>query len=61
MIEIIKPGTKKKCTCEECGCIFTYEAEDIESTVHGLYGAEYSYIKCPQCGNEIHLIEVKKK
>ena len=59
MIEILKRGTKEKCTCKECGCIFTYEADDIKSTVHGLYGGNYSYVNCPQCDNEIHLIEVK--
>lgn len=56
MIEILKRGTKEKCTCKECGCLFTYEQEDIEL---GAYGRTYSYVKCPQCDNEIHLVEVK--
>lgn len=56
MIEIIKKGTKKKCTCKECGCIFTYEDEDIqieESKYHG--GGDSKYIDCPQCNNRIYL------
>ena len=62
MIEIIKPGTKEKCTCKECGCIFTYEAEDVKLSGACLceFGAEYSYVKCPQCNNQIHLVEIKK-
>lgn len=59
MIKIIKPGTKKKCTCEECGCLFTYEAEDIKIGGTGYHGGDYSYIKCPQCNNEIYLVEMK--
>lgn len=30
MIEIIKPGTKEKISCKSCGCLFSYEKEDIE-------------------------------
>ena len=29
MIKIIKRGTRKTCTCDNCGCVFSYEEEDI--------------------------------
>lgn len=56
MIEIIKTGTKTKQTCKECGCVFTYEAEDVkfeEAKYHG--GGDSKYIDCPQCSNRIYL------
>jgi len=56
MIEIIKHGTKTKHTCKECGCIFTYEKEDIQieqAAYHG--GGDSQYIDCPQCSNRIYL------
>lgn len=59
MIEIIKQGTKKKCTCKECGCIFTYEAEDVKGKITNFFSTDYSYINCPQCNNEIRLVWVK--
>lgn len=38
MIEIIKPGTKEKISCNSCGCLFSYEKEDIEiGHPHNLY------------------------
>ena len=30
MIHIIKKRTKQKTQCSECGCIFSFEKEDIE-------------------------------
>ena len=29
MIKIIKPGNKWILTCPYCGCVFSYEEEDI--------------------------------
>lgn len=49
MIQIIKKGTRTKATCEECGCVFSYEEEDIESRKHSFYGAPETFIRCPQC------------
>ena len=66
MIEIIKRGTKKTCTCDNCGCFFSYEKEDIEYKNHAkpLWGARIVYsttdfIKCPQCDTEIILRQTK--
>ena len=59
MIEILKSGTKKKCTCKECGCIFTYEDEDVKGKIADYFANDYTYINCPQCNNEIRLVGVK--
>ena len=45
MIEVIKRGTKKICTCSECGCSFKYEEEDVNV---GVFNA-VDTIQCPQC------------
>ena len=58
MIKIIEHGTRTITECEECGCKFSYENEDIE--VSGLYSMDQlqtrkPYIVCPQCHNSITL------
>lgn len=58
MIKIIKHGTLTKTTCAECGCIFTYEDEDVLSTeccVNDRFGYTRRYIECPQCKTQIIL------
>ena len=62
MIEIIKRGTKKTHTCNNCGCVFSYEDEDVEcdskafSFVNGIQRNVWEYsVKCPQCEEEIVL------
>jgi len=45
MIEIIKCGTKKTHKCNECGCLFSYEEEDVNV---GVFNA-VDTIQCPQC------------
>lgn len=62
MIEIIQRGTKNKCTCANCGCIFSYEEEDIKHD--GAYSMDVlrtrkSYINCPQCNKEITLVATR--
>ena len=66
MIEIIKRGTKKKHKCSECGCIFSYEDEDVMcDTVHnfvmfGVAGCAWEYsVQCPQCEEKIILKDYK--
>ena len=57
MIKIIKKGTKKNQECNFCGCIFSYEEEDIirktdrEETFYHVKDVIY----CPQCKKEIIL------
>ena len=47
MKHIIKPGTKYIATCPECGCVFSYEKEDIR---HEVWRNEaYNWVTCPQC------------
>ena len=53
MITIIKHGTIKKKRCDSCGCVFTYEEEDI--SIHDDLGSRYSFVTCPQCKEEIKL------
>lgn len=45
MIKIIKPGTRKKKECVECGCVFSYENEDLKWDADRI---QY-YVLCPQC------------
>ena len=65
MIEIIKLGTKKTCTCNECGCYFSYEDEDVETryTSSNVFGVvanlPTNVIKCLQCDTEIILSQTK--
>lgn len=64
-IEIIKKGRdltpKYKAECPNCGCIFSYQEEDV------LYmdfnkNVYYARIRCPHCENSFHtgLIEIKE-
>lgn len=58
MIEILKEGKiKHQCTCKHCGCVFTFDAEDVtRRTVWDDHGAHYPVadfyeLKCPFCYN----------
>lgn len=61
MIKIIEHGTRKEQRCENCGCLFSYEAIDIEkgngAGICGmeLYKKSYKFVRCPQCKKEIAL------
>lgn len=59
MIDIIKKGTKTKCTCRQCGCLFTYEEEDLKKDNNALNGLYLTYVICPQCSNKITVGGVK--
>lgn len=54
MVTIIEKGTKHKHQCEACGCLFSYEDEDIDTHYIWLVPV-YEFIKCPQCKNDILL------
>ena len=49
MVKIIKFGTIQKTTCKECGCLFSFEEEDLKPQKDRIKKA----IDCPQCGHEI--------
>ena len=53
MITIIKHGTLKKKRCESCGCVFTFEYEDI--CINDDPCNRYHFITCPQCKEKIKL------
>lgn len=57
MIKIIEHGTITKQKCNTCGCLFSYEREDVitERDEHMLHDFNNDYIICPQCGTKIKL------
>lgn len=61
MIKIIEKGTRHKIRCKDCGCLFSFDDEDMNiRTGFGICGMEvckkdYRIIICPQCENEIVL------
>lgn len=48
MIKVIKHGRFKQCICNNCGCIFTYENEDIKHVDKGTY-IVVTFVECPNC------------
>lgn len=49
MIRIIKHGKYMTCSCYNCGCIFTFEKEDVQTEEIGKN--EYTRgVQCPDCG-----------
>lgn len=45
---IISDGTDTyRATCDECGCVFTYERGDV----HHNYMHSADHVSCPQCGH----------
>ena len=69
MIKIIKPGTRHKAECNECGCVFSYEEEDLtklgvintKDKMNPIFSRTECLIKCPQCGYEWTIEESKAK
>ena len=61
MIKIIRRGTRKTIECDECGCLFSYESEDIQTEERPDFGKPYyqKIILCPQCNKEIYLEATK--
>lgn len=53
MKEIIKRGTKETATCDTCGCLFSYEAEDKINVDTDNYKGFKEYVLCPQCNCEV--------
>lgn len=60
MIKIIKEGTRVIRECEYCGCLFSFDEEDVETVFNGK--ADYKCVKCPQCSYETKsLLETTKE
>ena len=54
MIKIIKHGKLRPLTCGICGCVFTYEKEDVRVEQLG-YNEERLSLNCPDCGSELKI------
>ena len=50
---IIKRGTKEVITCDNCGCLFSYEKEDLINVDTDNYKGFKEYTICPQCECEV--------
>ena len=59
MKTIIKRGTKEVTTCHNCGCVFSYEPEDMFEKDLDNYKAFMRYTICPQCESEVVLMQSK--
>lgn len=62
MIRIIKEGTRKQITCDNCGSILSYEQEDIRTTLSFDRGGNTifdnnasPYIICPVCNSRVDI------
>lgn len=61
MIEILEKGTRKQCTCENCGAELSYEKDDIRRggvrsfNLILLSATPPNYIICPQCKHPIEV------
>ena len=51
-IKILRHGTKKVITCQNCGCFFEFEKEDTK-TMQLKYNEYKQYVNCPDCQTEI--------
>ena len=49
MIKIIEPGTRKIAKCSVCGCVFSYEEEDVQIFTK-------RHVNCPQCNEAVTLM-----
>jgi len=59
MKTIIKRGTKEVTTCKNCGCVFSYESEDMFEKDLDNYKAFKRYTFCPQCESEVVLMQTR--
>ena len=61
MIEILEKGTRKQCTCENCGAELSYEKGDIKNggvrsfNLIILSVTPPNYIICPHCKHPIEV------
>lgn len=54
MIKIIKKGTRDIRECKTCGCLFSFDEEDVESVFKN-GRIDYKCVKCPQCSYKVML------
>ena len=60
MIKIIEPGARKIAKCSVCGCVFSYEKEDIHMTPNARCRSVTLYIHCPQCSKAVGIMVEKR-
>ena len=53
MIKIIKQGTRQKLECDNCGCMFSFEDEDVKRDCVRMR----RFIECPQCRAKIYIAD----
>lgn len=46
--------------CKECDCTFSFNYSDINFK-YKTFDRSYNYVKCPLCGNTIHLPDSYKE
>lgn len=51
-VKVIKHGNKRTVECNNCGCLFEYEKEDVSTLKTGFNEYEY-FIDCPDCRQQI--------
>lgn len=65
MIKIIREGTRRIMTCESCGCVFSYDKEDITQIRDCippdqlLFHHQGNYVICPQCEAECIIAQTR--
>ena len=62
MIKVLEHGIRKV-TCLNCKAKLQYEQEDIQEGIKpAILGEDekYSFIICPDCGNEVILTPIKR-
>jgi len=62
--KIIKEGTLMKVHCNECGCLFSYEKEDIKKREFSdprddIINGFKEWVVCPQCKSEVVLTQTR--
>ena len=61
MIKIIKEGTRKIAKCSVCGCVFSYEEEDIHMIPNTKRNSVTLYINCPQCNKAVGIMVERRQ
>lgn len=61
MIKIIQTGTRRKRSCEECGCLFSFEEEDVqaEASLKEGWQPREKFVECPQCHAKVVIMAVR--
>ena len=56
MIKIIKEGTRKIAKCQNCGCEFSYEREDVLRDPIRIENR----VNCPQCNKAVIVMSERR-